>query len=72
MSAAITSNTVWVDDNGQILCTDHAGSYLRCGIQAAPRAWEHHTPLGTWTRLSRAEVVEFEMHFGRNACETCR
>ena len=39
---------LWVSDNGDVLCANHAGSYLYSAIQARPMARTHRTPLGTW------------------------
>lgn len=68
----------WENDNGTIYCEEHAGNYLRCGIKAEPKAKTHHTPLGTWTLMSRQDVTDFEAflldHYGRevSCCEGCR
>lgn len=42
------SNRLWVDDNGTVLCENHAGTYLTSAIQSNNQAIQHRTPLGTW------------------------
>jgi hypothetical protein len=66
-------------DNGSITCPEHAGNYLRCGIEAEPKATVHHTPLGTWYHMAPIEVANFQeflrsMGKGNDAsvCEECR
>jgi hypothetical protein len=44
----MTTNRLWVDDNGTVVCDDHAGTYLRSAFQANSEAIQHRTPLGTW------------------------
>ena len=47
-----SNERLWVSDNGDVLCDNHAGTYLRASIQAKPKAKMHHTPLDTWTAYS--------------------
>lgn len=64
--------TLWSNDNGEISCAEHGGSYLRSAISARPAARAHRTPLGTWERLTRADLAELERMMGRPVgCETC-
>jgi hypothetical protein len=44
----VMSNRLWVDDNGTVVCDEHAGTYLRSAFEAKPQAIQHRTPLGTW------------------------
>ena len=44
----VDSSILWVSDNGDVCCANHAGIYLYHAIQAKPRAKSHRTPLGTW------------------------
>lgn len=63
---------LWSNDNGEISCAQHGGSYLRSAIAARPRARAHRTPLGTWERLTAGEVAELARMVGRPVgCETC-
>jgi hypothetical protein len=60
------SNRLWVSDNGDVTCDEHAGMYLICAMKAKPQAIKHRTPLGTWcayyTHLLGGENL---------VCETC-
>lgn len=63
---------LWSNDNGEISCAEHGGSYLRSAIAARPRSRAHRTPLGTWERLTREDLAELERMVGRPiGCETC-
>jgi hypothetical protein len=42
------SNRLWVDDDGTVVCDQHAGTYLRVAFQTKPNGIQHKTPLGTW------------------------
>ena len=60
------SDRLWVSDNGDVICEEHAGTYLRCSIEAKPKAVQHITPLDNWALyfthlLGGANLV----------CETC-
>ena len=43
-------------DAGDLTCLDHAGAYLTASIQKNPRLRNHHTPFGTWAKLSQEEI----------------
>ncbi len=32
----MTTQKLWVSDNGDVTCEAHAGMYLRCAIEAKP------------------------------------
>jgi hypothetical protein len=40
---------LWVSNKGDVICEDHAGTYLRCAIEAKPKAIKHKTPLDDWS-----------------------
>lgn len=67
----------WMDDNGQTVCDEHAGSYLRSAIEARPKARTHHTPLGMWEQMTDEDVSEFTAMLAEHGiarthvCETC-
>ena len=42
------SNRLWVDDDGTVVCDQHAGTYLRVAFETKPNGIQHKTPLGTW------------------------
>ena len=48
MQVTNMSNRLWVDDNGSVVCDNHAGAYLTSAFEAKPNAIQHRTPLGTW------------------------
>lgn len=55
---------LWVSDNGDVVCDEHAGHYLQAAIKAKPKAWSHRTPLDNWT-------MYYERLLGGLPCETC-
>lgn len=64
---------LWANDNGAIVCEEHAGAYLRSAIEARPKARTHKTPLGTNYMMTDAEVAEFmEACEVTVVCESCR
>lgn len=72
MTGEQTPVVLWSNDNGEISCAEHGGSYLRSAIAARPRAGAHRTPLGTWERLTAGDIAELERMIGRPVgCETC-
>lgn len=42
------SKRLWVSDNGDVVCEEHAGFYLKCAIEAKPNKTAHNTPLDNW------------------------
>ena len=44
----MTTNRLWIDDNGTVVCEEHAGVYLKSAIKANNDEMQHETPLGTW------------------------
>lgn len=62
----MTTQRLWVSDNGDVTCDDHAGMYLRCAIEAKPNAKKHRTPLDSWS------LYFTNLLGGENlVCETC-
>ncbi|CAB4178020.1 hypothetical protein UFOVP1462_24 [uncultured Caudovirales phage] len=55
---------LWVSDNGDVTCEEHAGMYLHCAIEAKPKAKSHRTPLGTWDAFSMRDL-------GALPCSVC-
>jgi hypothetical protein len=43
------SERLWVSDNGDVVCENHAGTYLKSAIKANPNEFEHSTPLDNWS-----------------------
>jgi hypothetical protein len=62
----MTTQKLWISDNGDVTCEAHAGVYLTSSIQAKPKAKQHKTPLDNWalyfTHLLGGENL---------VCETC-
>lgn len=65
-----TDKKYFSDTNGQLLCNDHAGGYLRFELDQRPKAKRIKTPITTWTRMDSLEVAFFFAEFGY-CCETC-
>lgn len=55
---------LWSDLNGHIVCSKHAGSYLRVSIAANPGARRHETPITVWDRMTRADCKEIAAAVG--------
>ena len=67
------TRTYWESDNGAIYCQEHLGTYMTEAIASKPRASVHHTPIGTYWRLTAQDAAEFCAAIGASdACETCR
>jgi hypothetical protein len=71
------TRTYWENDNGAIYCQEHLGGYMRAATEANPTARTHHTPLGTFYRLTKDDLAEIthaltELNMGPECCETCR
>jgi hypothetical protein len=58
------SKPLWVSDNGDVICAEHAGNYLRSAIKADPKALSHSTPLDNWS-------LYYEHLLGGLPCEIC-
>lgn len=70
---ATKTTSLYVNDNGEISCIGHGGSYLRSAYDAAPERNAYRTPLGTWERIDTAYIVEWtDMMGSAPKCETCR
>lgn len=64
------------EEDGRISCEQHVGGYATLEMQQHPRRTRHHTPLGTWRKMSAEDIAEFEAELadlGVTAeCKTCR
>lgn len=70
MTATQTATTdnktrLWVGINGEFVCTEHGGHYLRTAVRNAPDNARHVTPLDDWIEVT--ERYEAQV-FG---CEVC-
>ena len=71
------TRTYWENDNGAIACEEHVGAYMTAEIAANPKAKTHRTPIGTFYRMTAADVADFEALMAQygdrpECCETCR
>ena len=51
---------IWVSEEGEVICQNHAGNYLTVAINMHPNRQTHITPLTIW------QLMETEY-----ACEEC-
>ena len=51
----MTTQKLWISDNGDVTCEEHAGAYLRCAIEAKPKAKQHKTNKKT-NKTKRSEL----------------
>jgi hypothetical protein len=56
----------WVSDNGDVICDNHAGTYLKSAIKAFPNNLEHSTPLD-----NRAMYNKLFLGGEKLMCEVC-
>lgn len=64
--------TIYMNDNGYLVCPEHAGSYLKGAIKHKPEAVVHWTPLGSWERLDPYSMQWLQKEIGRvQLCEDC-
>ena len=69
----MTSERIWSNDNGALVCEKHAGYNLSSAIEHAPKRKSHRTELGTYELLSPDECAELSVAFGGvPLCESCR
>jgi len=57
-----TTRVLWTSNTGHTTCTACAGSYLSHAITARPRARTHTTPLDRWSRVTLADIVEWDSY----------
>lgn len=43
--------TLFINENGRIVCLQHGGEYLKSAVKNAPAALEYSTPLDHWLRI---------------------
>ena len=54
-----TTQALWINGNGRVVCTDHGGHYLRTAVEATPGAPMIDTPLDNWMMVP-AEMATCE------------
>lgn len=47
----LTRLTLFINENGRIVCLKHGGSYLQSAVKNAPAELEYSTPLDHWLRI---------------------
>ena len=67
-----TTTPLLIHDDGRLACYEHAGSCAQAVLDRKPNAKIVQTPLGTWERLSQADLAQLAEMIGRAPmCETC-
>ncbi|MBE0566071.1 MAG: hypothetical protein IH621_08950 [Krumholzibacteria bacterium] len=69
--ATITIPTLFIHDGGEIACPAHAGAYAAAELRRSPGSRLIQTPLGTWEKLSAADLEDLAAMGVTAACETC-
>lgn len=65
--AIFPKTTLFIHDNGEVICLKHAGQYLGWAVDKARKnQYKFNTPLGTWIR-----IPDDEPEFSEMTCETC-
>ena len=54
-----TTAPLYINNNGEIACPTHGGSYLRSEYDFAPNRSNYYTPLGTWDRIDTDFILEW-------------
>lgn len=69
---ATKTASLYVNDNGEISCVDHAGAYLASEYQYSRERNEYWTPLGSWERVDDDFAAEWLAIVGKAPqCATC-
>lgn len=72
----VSSVELWASDNGRVCCPNHLGYSASAERSANPRARRLVTSLGSWSRLSSADVAEWSAFLAGEGvavlCEGCR
>ena len=66
MSINTATGTVWINENGRVICLSHGGHYLQSAVKNGA-GLEVSTPLDHWIRFTSDEAVEHGL-----TCEDCR
>lgn len=64
---SMAAKTLYINQNGRVVCLKHGGGYLNSAIENRPNAMNIDTPLDNWERLDDevlAEVPDVD-------CEDC-
>lgn len=73
MSAKISTQKLYISDNGAVICANHAGYELSGAIQSDPSQNLYFTTLGTWLVAGAHDYLAFREGTGCDlTCEICR
>lgn len=74
MTDTLTTTPLYANEtDGRIVCPTHAGRYLTAAIFHEPGDSEWWTPLGTWLRITAADLETWLAEMGEPmTCEDCR
>lgn len=65
-------STLYIDDNGAVICADHAGYELRSEIAHDAKAFQYFTSQGTWVVAGARDYLAFKDATGLIlTCEGC-
>lgn len=70
-TAGPATTQLWVNQNGMVACTWHAGHYLTEAVSADPSADEHFTSLDHWMSLSSIIDQVYAPYDPNYECESC-
>lgn len=69
----MSTDTLYVNNNGMICCVGHGGSYLQSEFRHAPGRAQYVTPLDLWEHVDAEYVAEWvELVGTAPRCEVCR
>ena len=53
-------STLYIDDNGAVICADHAGYELRSEIAHNAKSFQYFTSQGTWVVAGARDYLAFK------------
>lgn len=53
-------STLYIDDNGAVICADHAGYELRSEIAHNAKSFQYFTTQGTWVVAGARDYLAFK------------
>ncbi|HEY7824193.1 MAG TPA: hypothetical protein VIG24_15230 [Acidimicrobiia bacterium] len=69
----MSTEILYVSNNGMICCLKHGGSYLQSEYQHSPGRSQYVTPLDLWEHVDDDYVAEWVEAVGTAPrCEVCR
>ena len=65
-------STLYIDNNGAVICAKHAGYELRSEIAQDPKSFQYFTSQGTWFVAGACDYLAFKNATGLIlTCEGC-